>query len=91
SMEFGVVWEDGDLKAYGAGILSSCGETAAFRTADIRPLDPAAMGTVTYDITRYQPVLFAARSTTHLVDVLSEVFSTFDDDAHARLTREAAL
>ncbi len=90
SMEFGVVWEDGDLKAYGAGILSSCGETAAFRTADVRPLDVAAMGAVAYDITRYQPVLFAARSMTHLVDVLSDFFSTFDDDAHARLTQEAA-
>ncbi len=90
SMEFGVVWEDGDLKAYGAGILSSCGEAAAYRSADVRPLDVAAMGEVAYDITRYQPVLFAARSMAHLVDVLSVVFSTFDDDAHARLTREAA-
>lgn len=90
SMEFGVVWEDGDLKAYGAGILSSCGEMVAFRTADVRPLDIADMGAVAYDITRYQPVLFAARSSTHLVAVLSELFSTFDDDVHARLAREAA-
>ena len=90
SMEFGVVWEDGVLKAYGAGILSSCGETATFRTADVRPLDVAAMGTLAYDITRYQPVLFAARSMTHLVDALSDFFATFDDDTHLRLTREAA-
>ena len=48
------------------------------------------MGAVAYDITRYQPVLFAARSSTHLVAVLSELFSTFDDDVHARLAREAA-
>lgn len=90
SMEFGVVEEDGETKAYGAGILSSCGETAAFGTADIRPLDLAVMGTTAYDITRYQPILFAARSMTHLLDVLTSFFATFDDDAHARLAREAA-
>jgi phenylalanine-4-hydroxylase len=48
------------------------------------------MGTLPYDITRYQPVLFAARSMTHLVDSLTAFFSSYDDDVHARLTREAA-
>lgn len=90
TLEFGVVEEGGEPKAYGAGILSSCGETAAFRQADIRPIDVPAMGTVTYDITRYQPVLFAARSASHLFDTLTAFFSTFDDDVHARLTREHA-
>jgi len=90
SLEFGVVRERGEPKAYGAGILSSCGETAAFRTAEIRPLDLAAMGTLPYDITRYQPVLFAARSMSHLLDSLTLFFASFDDDVHARLSREAA-
>ncbi len=90
TMEFGVVWEGHEPKAYGAGILSSVGETAAFRSAELRPLDLVAMGTLAYDITRYQPVLFAGRSMTHLADVLAEFFSTFDDDAHARLVRKAA-
>lgn len=90
SIEFGVVEEDGELKAYGAGILSSCGETATFRSAEIRPLHFVEMGTVAYDITRYQPVLFAARSMDHLVDALAGFFSTYDDDVHARLLREAA-
>lgn len=90
SLEFGVVEEEGGPKAYGAGILSSPGETAAFRTADIRALDALAMGSVPYDITRYQPVLFGARSMSHLVDFLSDLFATFDDDAHARLLEGAA-
>jgi phenylalanine-4-hydroxylase len=89
SMEFGVVWEDGEPKAYGAGILSSCGETVAYRSADIRPLDLAEMGTLPYDITRYQPVLYAARSMTHLVDTLTAFFSGYDDEVHARLTHRA--
>lgn len=86
SMEFGVVREGGELKAYGAGILSSYGETSAFRDAEIRPLHVAQMGTLTYDITQYQPVLFAARSMTHLIDTLTTFFSTYDDEAYARLT-----
>lgn len=90
SLEFGVVEEAGEVKAYGAGILSSPGETAAFRSAEIRPLDVVAMGTVPYDITRYQPVLFGARSMSHLVDTLAGFFSTFDDDVHARLLEGAA-
>jgi phenylalanine-4-hydroxylase len=90
TMEFGVVWEGREPKAYGAGILSSVGETAAFRSAELRPLDIVTMGTLAYDITRYQPVLFAAESPTHLTDALTEFFSTFDDEAHARLVRKAA-
>ena len=86
TMEFGVVMEGGEPKAYGAGILSSFGETEAYRRAEIRPLDFGDMGTLAYDITRYQPVLFAAGSTTELVEELRSFFSTFDDDAHARLT-----
>jgi len=90
TMEFGVVMEGGEPKAYGAGILSSFGETEAYRKADIRPLDFGDMGTLAYDITRYQPVLFAAGSTGQLVDELRHFFSRFDDDAYARLTREVA-
>lgn len=89
SLEFGVVEEDGEPKAYGAGILSSFGEIQAFRRADIRPLDLPAMGTLPYDITHYQPVLFAARSMDHLTDVLGGFFSTYDDETHARLTSGA--
>ena len=68
TLEFGVVQEDGELRAYGAGLLSSYGEIEAFRAREIRPWDLAAMGTQTYDITLYQPVLFAAPSFGRLVD-----------------------
>ena len=91
TFEFGVVWEGGDPKAYGAGILSSYGETQAYREAEIRPMDFADMGTLPYDITRYQPVLFAARSMSHLLDSLSEFYAGFDDDECERLLRETPL
>lgn len=83
TMEFGVVWEGGEPKAYGAGILSSCGETAAYRNADIRPLDFGQMATQPYDITRYQPVLYAAQSMSHLVDAVSDFYAHFQDQEAA--------
>ena len=56
SAEFGVVREGRDVKAYGAGLLSSPGELDWFgRHAEIRPIDVAAMGRLGYDIDVYQP------------------------------------
>ena len=59
TIEFGVMWEEGELRCYGAGLLSSYGEIDEFRGAEIRPLDFHAMATLEYDITHYQPILFA--------------------------------
>lgn len=85
TIEFGVLHEDGDLRAYGAGLLSSFGEIEEFRGADIRPLDFAAMACIEYDITHYQPVLFAAASMDHLVDAVGGFFAGCDDETPARL------
>ena len=90
SIEFGVIAEDGETKAYGAGILSSYGEMDEFRKMDIRPLDLRVMGTLNYDITAYQPVLFRAESLAHLEDVVGGFFSTVDDELAARLRAEAS-
>jgi phenylalanine-4-hydroxylase len=85
TIEFGVLHEDGELRCYGAGLLSSYGEIDEFRGADIRPLDVAAMGVQAYDITKYQPILFAAESMDHLEEVLGGFFERCDDDSPARL------
>ena len=84
TFEFGVAWEDGELRTYGAGLLSSFGELDAFRDAQVRPFDLTSMGTTDYDITVYQPVLYAGRSVDHVVDELGTFLSTFDDDTFAR-------
>ncbi|MCW2862947.1 MAG: Tyrosine 3-monooxygenase [Actinoallomurus sp.] len=86
TMEFGVMSEDGEPKAYGAGILSSYGEIEEFRGMDIRPLDLTAMGRTTYDITTYQDVLFEAESMEHLEDVVGGFWESCDDDSIAALT-----
>ncbi len=74
-----------ELRAYGAGLLSSYGEIQEFRGAEIRPLDIVAMGTSSYDITQYQPILYAADGIEQLLDVVGGFFATCDDDAPARL------
>jgi phenylalanine-4-hydroxylase len=74
TLEFGVVWQDGDLKAYGAGLLSSFGEMNAYRDAEIRDWDPDAMAVMEYDIDVYQPVLFAAPDFDTVIDDLTAWF-----------------
>lgn len=85
TMEFGVIREHGEVKAYGAGILSSFGEMDEFGHMEHRPLDLAAMGTLAYDITQYQPILFCANSLDELDDVVGVFFDTVDDDLTQRL------
>ena len=90
TLEFGAVHEGGELRAYGAGILSSFGEIEEFRSMTIRPLDLAAMGSADYDITQYQPLLFSARSFDEVEDVVGEFFATCDDESIAALRARAA-
>ncbi len=86
TMEFGVMREDGELRAYGAGILSSYGEIEEFRHMEIRPIDLVEMGAIEYDITKYQPVLYCAESMGELEEVVGGFFETADDETRARMT-----
>jgi phenylalanine-4-hydroxylase len=85
TIEFGVIREGAELRAYGAGLLSSFGEIEEFRAAELRELDVAAMGTQPYDITKYQPVLFAADGMGQLMEIVGGFFEQCDDDSPARL------
>ncbi len=89
TMEFGVLREDGRVKAYGAGILSSVGELGSFHEATLREWDLVAMGTTGYDITRFQDVLFVADGVGHLEDALGALLDGYDDDTPARLAGAA--
>jgi phenylalanine-4-hydroxylase len=62
TIEFGVLLEDGKVKAYGTGLLSSAGELEAMCEAKLRPLDLEAAAHQEYDPMHYQPVLFCADS-----------------------------
>ncbi|MET9488804.1 phenylalanine 4-monooxygenase [Nocardia sp. NPDC006630] len=80
SLEFGVVREHGEVRCYGAGLLSSFGEIEEFRDARLRPLHIQEMGTAVYDITHYQPVLYCADSIAEIEDVVGGFFATVDDE-----------
>lgn len=91
TVEFGVVVEDGELRAYGAGILSSSGEIAQFGAMELRPLDLREMGTADYDITKYQPVLYRAESVAEIEAVVGGFFDTCTDESIEELRREHAV
>src|SRR5689334_24393301 len=62
TIEFGVLREDGRIKAYGTGLLSSAGELAEMHKAELRPLDLEVAANHVYDPTHYQSILFCAES-----------------------------
>ncbi|MEO8432521.1 MAG: phenylalanine 4-monooxygenase [Acidobacteriota bacterium] len=63
TLEFGAAREGNDVKAYGAGLLSSYGELGEFRSrAELAPFDIERMGRTPYDPTGYQKILFVAES-----------------------------
>lgn len=63
-MEYGLCRENNQLKAYGAGLLSSFGELqyCLEGKAEVRPFEPVKTCEQKYPITEYQPVYFEAKS-----------------------------
>lgn len=76
TLEQGLVREDGEVRALGASLLSSCGELEQFHDADIRPLDLAVMVHQEYRVEEYQPVLFCADSFEHLAGFMTRVLTS---------------
>jgi phenylalanine-4-hydroxylase len=63
TLEFGVAREGEDVRAYGAGLLSSAGELEGFtRRAALAPFDIERIAKTPYDPTDYQKILFVAPS-----------------------------
>ena len=83
-----MVVEGGELKAYGAGILSSYGEIDEFREMEHRPLDIVEMGTADYDITHYQPVLYRAESLDEVREVVGGFFRECTDESISAMREE---
>jgi phenylalanine-4-hydroxylase len=78
TVEYGLVGRPDDYRIYGAGLLSSLGESFFCHDPSVRklPLDRSCIG-VDYDITKPQPQLFVAESFDHLNAVLEDVMSDF--------------
>ena len=75
--EYGLVGRPDDYKIYGAGLLSSLGESNSCHAPAVRklPLDVTCMD-VAYDITRAQPQLYVTPSFEALHDVLADAERT---------------
>lgn len=77
TLEFGLAVQDGEPKAYGAGLLSSAGELERIRgEAEIVPLDLDSVAQTAYDPTAYQPRLFVGPS---FAATLAEVSTWLED------------
>jgi len=72
TIEFGVLREEGAVKAYGTGLLSSAGEMAKMHQADLRRLELDSAAHLNYDPTHFQPVLFCADSFEAMYQTLRE-------------------
>jgi phenylalanine-4-hydroxylase len=72
--EYGLVGEVSNYRMYGAGLLSSLGESHSCHAPSVKKsrLDETCIH-VGYDITRPQPELFVARDFEHLHEVLERV------------------
>lgn len=90
--EYGLVGRPDDYKLYGAGLLSSLGESHSCHAPDVHklPLDETCT-TVAYDITRPQPQLFVAPSFEALHEVLDRVAATLAVNIGGATALERAL
>ena len=78
TLEFGLVEENGKIKAYGAGLLSSIGEMPSYESeAKLYTIDMEKISNTEFDPTDYQPSLFVAPSIEKLQTTLIDWLDNF--------------
>jgi phenylalanine-4-hydroxylase len=79
TIEYGVLRQDGALKAYGAGLLSSFGELSHVVSGGARvlPFDPDIAKDHPYPITSYQPLLWEVQSIRQAFEVMDAFVGKF--------------
>ena len=79
TVEYGLVEENGELKAYGAGLLSSFGELENAFTDNVerRPFDLEQVINTTYDYSDMQPVLYVIPSYNYLKETTRKYIESF--------------
>jgi phenylalanine-4-hydroxylase len=77
TVEYGLIGTPEDPKIYGAGLLSSIGESATCMLSEVKKIgySPDAVN-YTYDITKPQPQLFVTPTFQNLIDVLEQFANT---------------
>jgi phenylalanine-4-hydroxylase len=77
TVEYGLVGTVEDHRIYGAGLLSSLGESHSCLQPEVRKLPLTVASILTpYDITCQQPQLFVTKSCRHLTQILDEFAET---------------
>lgn len=86
TVEFGMIREDGTLKAFGAGIMSSPSEAAhaASETAEMLPFDLLTILRTPYRIDIVQPVYFVLES-------FEQLAASLDQDIPALIAKARAM
>jgi phenylalanine-4-hydroxylase len=79
TVEFGLIEEEGELKAYGAGLLSSYGELENAFTDKVerRRFDLKQVIETPYDYSDMQPILYVIPSYEYLKDVTRKYIESF--------------
>ena len=79
TVEFGLVEHEGDIRAYGAGLLSSFGELEHAFSDEVerRPFDLEEVINTSYDYSEMQRLLFVIPSYAELKEVTREYISRF--------------
>lgn len=79
TVEFGLVEEKGETKAYGAGLLSSFGELENAFTGNVerRPFDLEQVINTPYDYSDMQPILYVVPSYEYLKDATRKYIESF--------------
>ncbi len=90
--EYGLIGSIKSPKIFGAGLLSSVGESKWCQSSKVKKI-PLSLDCVkqTYDITEPQPQLFVARDFKHLSQVLEELSQTMSYKIGGTLALERAL
>lgn len=78
TVEFGLCRQEGELKAFGAGLLSSFGELQYCLSdkPEVRTFEPAKTAEQKYPITEYQPIYYVADSFESAKDKMRTFAST---------------
>lgn len=77
TVEYGLVGSAENYQLFGAGLLSSLGESLSCQSDAVKKLPLTSDAILTpYDITREQPQLFVTKSCRHLTQVLDEYAET---------------
>jgi phenylalanine-4-hydroxylase len=94
TVEFGLIREEGRLRLYGSGLISSEGEgrrALEAKEVERRPFSLEAVCNTPFDIDRYQPILYVLDSFEQLRDAMWSYEQLLLDEGRAPATRTARL